>query len=273
MVITDKRVSGKSFLFLIDFSLESHQSLAYLINFVKITGGEIELLYSFEKMNFLDESNPQSVLLSLKEKERKIERKLIALKEIIEVENIPVKTGYTFGDLEAEVNLKQEVLKDNLVVVVDAESKGKIKDYSKFLINSYLGSVLIINSTCKMDNGNSIILSGDSDSLHQSDLNLPSFLCDKLKIPLIVLESIRRNESKSFTYSISNQIDVFYNPISESKTLLDLKNYVTNNNIKLLSISREKTNKSLLKKFFNTNKTVMEIVENISTPILILNNK
>ena len=124
-----------------------------------------------------------------------------------------------------------------------------------------------------MDNGNSIILSGDSDSLHQSDLNLPSFLCDKLKIPLIVLESIRRNESKSFTYSISNQIDVFYNPISESKTLLDLKNYVTNNNIKLLSISREKTNKSLLKKFFNTNKTVMEIVENISTPILIINNK
>ncbi len=273
MVITDKKVSENRFLFLIDFSVESLQSLTYLINFVKVTGGQIELLYAFEKMNFIDEANAQSVLLDLKKKEHKIERKLIALKEIIEVENIPVKTGYTFGDLEIEVNLKQDQLKDNLVIVIDSESEGTIKKSSKFLINSYLGSVLIINSTSKLENGNSIILSGDSDSLHQSDLRLPSFLCEKLNVPLIILESTKRNESKSFIYPVINQIDVFYNPISESNTFLDLKKYVTNNSIILLSICRENTNKSLLKKFFNTNKTLMEVVNTINTPLLILNNK
>ena len=96
MVITDKKVSENRFLFLIDFSIESLQSLTYLINFVKVTGGNIELLYAFEKMNFGDETNAQSVLIDLKEKENKIERKLIALKEIIEVENIEVKNRLYF---------------------------------------------------------------------------------------------------------------------------------------------------------------------------------
>jgi hypothetical protein len=273
MVITDKKVSENTFLFLIDFSIESLQSLTYLINFVKTTGGEIELLYAFEKLNFLDETNAQSVLIDLKEKEHKIERKLIALKEIIEVENIPVKTAYTFGDLQLEVNLKRKVLKDKLVVVIDAESEGKIKESTKFLINNYIGSVLIINSSSKMNNGNSIILSGDSDSLNECDLRLTNTLCNQLNTPLIVLESVRRNESKSFTYSRDTKFDVYYNPISESKTLIDLKKYITNNSIRLLGICREKTSKSLIKKFFHTNKSLLEIVKNINTPILILNNK
>jgi hypothetical protein len=273
MVIAEKKVTENTFLFLIDFSIESLQSLTYLIDFVKTVDGKIELLYAFEKMNFSDETSPQTVLVDIKERENKIVRKLIALKEIIEVENIPVKTGYTFGDLELEVKLKEECIKDNLVVVVDSECKGQIKKYTKFLINSYQGSVLIINSTSKLVNGNSIVLSGDSDSLSQSDLNLPNFLCDKLKLPLIILESTRGNEVKSFTYPLNTEIDVFYNPISESNTLQDLKKYVSNNSIRLLSLCREKTSKSLIKKFFNTNKTVVEIVKTINTPILILNNK
>jgi len=273
MTKMDKVPEQKSFLFLIDFSLESLQSLKYLVDFVKAVEGEIELLYSFEKMDFLDELNAQAVLLDLKEQERKVERKLISLKEMIEVEGVKVKTSYSFGDLELEVNLKREELQDNLVVVIDAESKGKIKKTTKFLINSYLGSVLIVNSSSQFENGNSIVLSGDSDSLSQSDLNLPSKLCNKLNSPLIVLESVRRNESKSFTYPEGTKLDVFYNPISESKILPDLKRYITNNSIRLLGISREKTSKSLIKKFFNTNKSVFEIVKNINTPILILNNK
>ena len=273
MVTVDKKIIKNSFLFLIDFSIESLQSLTYLIDFVKTVDGKIELLYAFERLNFSDEESPQNLLIDLKERENKIERKLIALKEIIEVENIPVKTGYTVGDLELEINTKQKESKDNLVVVVDAECKGKIKTHTKFLINNYQGSVLIINSTSKLTNGNSIVLSGDSASLGQSDLSLPNFLCDKLKLPLIILESTRRNEVKSFTYSLNTELDVFYNPISESNTLEDIKNYVNNNSIRLLSLCREKTSKSLIKKFFNTNKSVFEIVKNINTPILILNNK
>lgn len=274
MAIIDKKTSENTFLFLVDFSIESLQSLTYLIDFVKAVDGKIELLYAFEKINYSDETNPQPVQLDLKEKEKEnaIARKLIALKEIIEVENIPVETGYTFGNLELEVKIKQDAIKDNLVVVIDAECKGKIKNYTKFLINSYQGGVLIINSTSKLVNGNSIVLSGDSTSLNQSDLNLPNFLCHKLKLPLIVLESTRRNEVKSFTHPATENIDVFYNPISESNTLQDLKKYVNNNSIRLLSLCREKTSKSLIKKFFNTNKTVLEIVKNINTPILILNS-
>jgi len=266
-------VQKKSFLFLMDFSVKSLQSLKYLVDFVKTVDGNIELLYSFEKNDFIDESNPQAVLLGLKEQECAVERKLISLKEMIEVEGITVKTSYTFGDLALEVNLKREELQDDLVIVIDAESKGKIKESTKFLINSYEGSVLIVNSSSQFENGNSIVLSGNSDSLSQSDLNLPSTLCNKLNSPLIVLESVRRNESKSFTYSEDTKLDVFYNPISESKTLLDLKKYITNNSIRLLGICREKSSKSLIKKFFNTNKSVFEIVKNINTPILILNNK
>lgn len=272
MAEIDFTSTKKYFLFLIDFSVESLASLKYLVKFVKTVNGEIELLYSFEKQNFTDESNAQAVLFDIKEQERKIVRKLISLKEIIEVENIPVKTSYTFGNLELEVNLKREALKENLVVVIDAESKGKIKDSTKFLINSYSGSVLIINSSSDFENGNSIVLSGDSDSLNKSDLNIPSELCNQLNSPLIVLESVRRNESRGFTYNNDKKLDVFYNPISESKTLLDLKKYVTNNSIKLLGICRENTSKSLLKKFFNTNKSVFEIVKNINTPIIILSN-
>ena len=184
-----------------------------------------------------------------------------------------LKTGYTFGDLEIELNLKQDQLKDNLVIVIDSESKGTIKESSKFLINNYKGSVLVLNSTSNFEKGNSIILSGDSNSLNKSDLSLPDALCHKLKVPLVILESTRRNESKSFKYPKGKQVDVFYNPISENNTLTDLKNHVANNSIKLLGICRENRSKSLLKKFFNTNKTVMEVVKTINTPLLILNIK
>lgn len=268
MTTVTQKASNKQFLFLIDFSIESLKSLTYLINFVKTTGGTIELLYSFEQTNLKNELESTEV----KAQEIKIEKKLLALKEIIEVENIAVKTGYSYQDLEVEINLKSDQLKENLVVVIDAESKGKIKESTKFLINSYLGSVLIVNSSSEFDNGNSIVLSGDCNALNKSDLSLTNSLCSELNSPLIVLESVRRNESKSFTYSPDTKFEVYYNPISEHKTLADLKKYITNNSIRLLGLCREKTSKSLLKKFFHTNKSVLEIVKNINTPILILNN-
>lgn len=260
-----------SFLFLIDFSKESYKALDYLIKFTKTINGAIELFYVSETIDSGQETNSLNVLDLVYKEKNQITKKLKALKEIIEIEQINVITTHLFGNLKLELELR---LKSKLqTVVIFKNQKGTLGKSVDYLLNHYKGNVLVLNSYSKFRAGNTIAIGCDEQSLKSCDLKLPTLFSNLSQTPIIILQSNELDDvtvSSSYKFPTKQNVEVYYKTINHKRMLDGFKEFINNNNVELLCICRKESNDSLLQRLLKSRKTTNEIVNSIKTPLLIM---
>ncbi len=247
-----KAQSKFDFLFIMDFTKSSYTALNYLIKLANNVDGKIELFYAN----------------NIKENEPKIKEKLQSLIEIIETENINVKSTYT--NQKIELAIKQHF--KNKIIVISKNSKV-FKKVSHLLINSINNNVLLIENGNFVTPNNSIVIGCDNaKSLGKSNKELPLLYSYNTKKPIIVLHS-EHVSSEKITNSLKNnkyKLDVFCKHISYNRLVEGFKDFISNNSVDLLCISKTGSNQTFFKKIFNKNTVLTQTINEINSNILIM---
>ena len=115
-------------LIFINFSKASYNALDYVIKLVKAAGGKIELHYIINLSEIGYTENHFVSVRSINELKYKARKKLNSIVEMLELENIDVKSSYSIGYFETE--LKRKLAKngsDKTVVVGKRKSSMSSK--------------------------------------------------------------------------------------------------------------------------------------------------
>ena len=241
---------------------------------VKTIGGKIELFHISNSTNSGFESETTTLLTTTNSEKALIKKKFKAIIEMIEVENINTTATHVFGNFELE--LKNKLSQQKFTVVLGKNQNGFISAASNYLVNKYDGNLLILGPNSKFNNGNSITIGGNQVSLNNCDLSLPVLFSSVIKTPIIVLRS-NLNEDINVTCPLKLQgnekAEIYYQNINHKRMLDGLKEFIANNHVKLLCICRNKANDSLLNRLIKSRKTTKEIINSITTPLLIMAEK
>jgi len=258
-----------NFLFLIDFSESSLKALNYLIKFCKKIDGTIELFYVFDTTNLGEESSAISVLKSIETEKVVIKRKLNSAVEMIEAENVPATSAYTYGNLELEIQLK--IIDQPQILALSKSNIHLFGSLSFFLINKCNKNILLIADEKEFMSGNSVVIGGNEVTLSSCEKQLPISLASKIEKPIIVLypDIVKSIDVKNIIGATQN-VDVFSKSITHNRTIDGFKEFVNNNKVELLCICRTKSNDSLFKKLFNPHNLITDVITQIDTSLLIM---
>jgi len=275
MRLKEANIGKVHFLFLMDFSKGSYAALDSLIKLAKKTNGTIEIVYIPVAKDHSIESNALTVMRELEVVGRKINRQLVAIKEQVESENIDVSISIEIGNIVSEIETKRILSSDTKTIVIGKETDSQLKTILKYLTTKYKGSVLVLEGENSFEEGEFIAIGCTENSLSLCDLKLPVEYSKNNGTPIIVLQSNYLEDQeleKVIHFSKNDSIEILYKTIHHSKLVLGIKEFLKNNQVKILCISRDKTKNSLLNRLLNPNKTITELINEINIPILIMEN-
>jgi hypothetical protein len=277
MVISNTKESGFNFLILINFSENSYKALDYLIKLVKTVGGKIEIYCIINPSDMEVSDNQIAALRSIQTEKKRIERKLISIVEMIELEGIKTCSSYSIGNIKSE--LKQKLIHAKPDVVVIGKGEGFTNWMLNYLINEYKESVLILGSESNFLKGTKITIGYNTDTLDKYNFQLISKFCQLSETPLTLLKVVNPLEKNNYLKttnipSVSDQSDLFFR--FEYKNSSNVANALLEDasscKVELLSIGRSKYRNPIFQRFFN-NSTTLKIAKDIKIPLLIMSKK
>jgi hypothetical protein len=277
MVYTNTKNPELSFLILLNFTETSYKALDYLIKWVKIINGKIEIYSIIDPVGIADSENQITALRSIQEEKKRVERKLSSIVEMIELEGIKASSSYSIGNLKSELSLKLTQSKPDVVVV--GKGKGFTNSILNYLINDYKESVLILGSESNFLKGTEITIGYNSDTFDKHNFQLVSKFSQASEIPLTLLKitnSLEKEEpiKMSNIPPVTDQSDLYFrfeykNSSNVAGALLE---NVSKGNVELLCVGRSMCKNSIFQYLFN-NSTTFKIAKNIEIPLLIMSRK
>jgi len=267
----------EKFLVLIDFSEDSYKALDDLIKLVKEIGGSIEVFSILSPLGIMDKENQITALRTMDMEEKRVERKLNSIVEMIELEGIKANSSYSIGNVKSELKLK--LIKSQPDVMVLAKKGNFANGVLHFLINEYKNAVLILGNAQKFFRGNSIAIGYEDKTFNFQDFQLIYKISRATEIKMTLLRTVASSGIDHSTgksdWIIENIPDKAYSSVNyhsnSDLTGALLKNSLSKD-VVLLCIGKNLSKKALFRNPFK-NSTTFKIVKNTRVPLLIMGVK
>ena len=274
----DKQVKTEyNYLVLTDFSEASYSALKYSISLAKLIKGNIHVCHIANPSNIVQNDNQVAAIRDITTETKKIEKKIGAIVEMIMAEGINAIPYCSIGNIIYEFEELVSQLKPDVVILgKKAENprlSGKITSY---LINEYLGSLLIVKEDDVFQNSTKISVACNNNTFDLYDPKLIFSLNNQTKLPLRFLNIKQKNDSfekitvpqtwRESSFEVDQNIQ-----LEQHTTIVDsLVQDIANNDTELLCIGRGKSRNYLQRMFSSRRSTLLDVVSKIHTPILVM---
>ncbi|MEJ6736559.1 MAG: universal stress protein [Flavobacteriales bacterium] len=274
----DKQVKTEyNYLVLTDFSEASYSALKYAISLAKLIKGNIHVCHIANPSKIVQNDNQVAAIRDITTETKKIEKKIGAIVEMIMAEGINAIPYCSIGNIIYDFEELVTQLKPDVVILgkkpENPKLSGKITSY---LINEYLGSLLIVKEDDVFQNSTKISVACNNNTFDLYDPKLIFSLNNQTKLPLRLLNIKQKNGSfeeitvpqtwRESSYEIDQNIQ-----LEQHATIVDsIVQQITNNDTELLCIGRGKSRNYLQRMFSSRPSTLLDLVNKIHTPILVM---
>jgi len=274
----DKQVKIEyNYLVLTDFSEASYSALKYTISLAKLIKGNIHICHIANPSNIVKNDNQVAAMRDVNSETEKIGKKIGAIVEMIIAEGINAIPYCSIGNIIYEFKELTNQLKPDVVILGKKKENPKLSGkITSYLMNEYLGSLLIVKEDKIFQNGTKISVACNNNIFDLYDPKLIFSLNNQTKLPLKLLNIKQKNDSnqkitipqtwRESSYEIDESIQ-----LEQNTTIVDsLLQHIINNDTELLCIGRDKSRNYLQRIFSSSPSTLKDVVNKIDTPILVM---
>jgi nucleotide-binding universal stress UspA family protein len=274
----DKQVKTEyNYLVLTDFSEASYSALKYAISLAKLIKGNIHVCYIANPSKIVSNDNQVAAIRDINSENKKIVKKIGAIVEMILTEGINAIPHCYIGNIIYEFEELTNHLKPDVVILgKKAENLKLAGKLTSYLMNEYLGSLLIVKEDTAFKNDTKISVVCNNNTFDLYDSKLIFSLNNQTKPPLKLLKINQKNDLntkitvpqtwRESSYEIDDSIQ-----LEQNTTIVDsLLQHITNNDTELLCIGRGKSRNYLQRMFSGSPSTLKDVVNKIHTPILVM---
>lgn len=274
----DKQVKIEyNYLVLTDFSEASYSALKYTISLAKLIKGNIHICHIANPSNIVKNDNQVAAMRDVNSETEKIGKKIGAIVEMIIAEGINAIPYCSIGNIIYEFKELTNQLKPDVVILGKKKENPKLSGkITSYLMNEYLGSLLIVKEDKIFQNGTKISVACNNNTFDLYDPKLIFSLNNQTKLPLKLLNIKQKNDSnqkitipqtwRESSYEIDESIQ-----LEQNTTIVDsLLQHIINNDTELLCIGRDKSRNYLQRIFSSSPSTLKDVVNKIDTPILVM---
>ncbi|AXG68119.1 universal stress protein family protein [Kordia sp. SMS9] len=262
-------------LVLTDLSKASNIALENAVNLSKIIGGSIDVFHVLKPSNVAEYENQHATIRSIDEARIRSKSKLKSIaKSIAKKYNVSIRTRCVLGNLKDETQTHITQTQPDIIVL--GKRKPKFVDFfgdsfTKFIINSFEGSVLISGKDKALSSAEISSLGMLNTTADELPLEMANDLRKHLKNPIkrfyvytdgVAAKSSEKTAENVVTFEFQNG----------SNTMNHIAKYVAKNNIELLCINPHNTNKNS-RRLRSLTSNIKEAIHKINVPILIVNHK
>lgn len=244
-------------LVLMDISTTSHNILKNATNFAKLVNGSMDVFQVKKTTNLVNSESQIATIRTMNHEDlnkKKEFRNIIDL--VSQEEKIPVTFNFVYGNIKNEINDHIEKTKPD-IVILGRRKKKKIHFLGDGLIKNLLknhnGAILIADDddafTSYQDK--SIGFFNDLDSSEKTALTN-----DLKKLTEKPLKLLKNNQNTSLD---SNEDTILFELDAKGAPTKEIGSLILENNISLLCVNKK-------------NDISIKTIEQIKTPVLILNN-
>tara|TARA_B100000809_G_scaffold210866_1_gene214331 strand:+ start:202 stop:1053 length:852 start_codon:yes stop_codon:yes gene_type:complete len=276
----DKQVKTEyNYLVLTDFSEASYIALKYAISLAKLIKGNIHVCHIANPSKIVQNDNQVAAIREINLETQKIEKKIGAIVEMILTEGINAIPYCSIGNIIYEFEELANQLKPDVVILGKKAGNRKLSGkITSYLMNEYLGSLLIIDKESEFQTDTNISIACNENTLNQNDSYLISSLDRQTKTSISFL-NIKSSKDKSEKISVpqtwwksnneaDRNIEIKYE--NDSTIASGLNKYISSNNINLLCIGKGKQRNFLQRLISRHSSTVLDIVNKVHIPILVM---
>ena len=270
--------SKYSFLVLMDFSNASYTALKYSISLAKLLNANIHVMHVVDVSSLVKGDNQASAMRAVDSKVRGVENKLRSIVEIIETEDVSASQQHLMGNITLEAGQYAKEFKPDLIVVGKKSSKlnfsGRLSNY---LTNKYSGAVLIVDEDAEFRADMNITFGYNGKPMNDCDPQLLFEMDKHSNRPLTCLKVDMQEGAEdgvdlpeSWISGEQSPKDINYESRVNSTMADGLVDYISNHDVELLCIGREKQ-KSLLKGLLSSQRSnTARIINRVHIPIMLM---
>jgi nucleotide-binding universal stress UspA family protein len=267
-------------LVLMDFSESSYIALKYAISLAKLTNGAIHVCHIGSPGEVVKTDNQAAALRAIESQNNKVADKLGAIVETIITEDIPAMYHHAFGNIIHEFENLIEQIKPELIVVGKKKENPKFTGkLTRYLLDIYSGSLLIVNEENEFQKDTKIAIGCSGNTLHQYAPLLISQLDQHTKTPLTLVNIKTPSKPdeiidlpKIWQSSYTKNLNISIEQKESSSIVNGLIEHITDENIQLFCIGNGKRKNYFQQLFSRNDATLSQIIKSVQIPVLKLGN-
>lgn len=249
-------------------------ALENAVNLAKIINGSIDVFHVLKPSNVAEYENQFSAMRHIDEERmnKKIELKTL-VRNISKKAGIKINASSVLGNFKDEA--KEQIEKINPDIVVLGKRTPKLfgflgDDFTKFILNTFNGSVLISGKEKIMNTAEAMSLGMFNTTADELAVEITTDLRKHTKNPIKQFFLRTETNEQLETAAPKNKNIITFEFDSSTNTIDNIATYVAKNNIGLLCM--KSTTKQSTGLFQSFTSTIKQAIQKINAPILIINN-
>jgi len=227
---------------LADLKKSSSTTLRSTVGLAKMIHGKIEVFHAKKPSDIVDRDNQLSAMRTINDKHTKVAKEMQNLTEPISKEfGMDIKHSFAFGNVKNEISAYIEKSRPDIIVLGKRKSKSfnLIGDsLTEFVLNVHNGVVMIASDKGCLVPNKEIALGTLNSSNPSFNLEFAEDLMEHTQKPLKSFRIIENSESAKRLSKSTDERTIEYVFEHNDGTIQNLSNYLSKNNIDILSIDR-----------------------------------
>jgi len=260
----------------VDFSDCSFNALQYAIILARFSGGKVKIGHVIDIDQVTESENPVVVTWSLENLNRKADKKMNSLREMISLEGVEVDHDIVMGNVRVELMKQIDRVKPNVIVIGRDTDRQLRKDslVSYFTRNTRI-PVLVVPGSHNPTMPNRAVLATDMKPERVAEFE-PFFNLLKNTSRELAILNITRKQTNGHSASQA-WVEILKSAYGIDATILPQKNdtsshgimdFIRTNKVDLLCTI--KRNKTFIDRFFDSN-TTHQLEAHSEVPVLVIN--
>ncbi|WP_273568437.1 universal stress protein [Maribacter halichondriae] len=229
---------------LTDLGKSSYKTLKSTVGLAKIIHGDIEVFYVKKPSDIVESDNQLSAMRTINDKHTKVDRQMKSLTGPISKEfGIDINYSFVFGNVKNEISDYIEKSRPDIVVLGKRKSKPfkLIGDsITEFILNVHDGVLMIASDKGCLVPNKEIAFGTLNSSEPSFNLEFAEELMEHTQKPLKSFKIIKNSASAKQLSKSTDKGTIEYVFEHNDSTVKNLSNYLSKNNINVLSIDRTK---------------------------------
>lgn len=227
---------------LLDLNNSKDTTLKSAVSLAKIIHGEVSVFHVKKPTDIVERDNQLSAMRTINDKHTKIDKELKSITSPISKEfGIDINYSFAFGNTKNEISAYIEKSRPDIIVLGKRKSKpfNLIGDsITEFVLNVHNGVVMIASDKGYLVPNKEIALGTLNSSEPAFNLEFAEDLMKHTQKPLKSFRIIKNSASAKQLSKSTDKGTVEYVFEHNDGTVKNLSNYLSKNNIKVLSIDR-----------------------------------
>ncbi|MGB5555278.1 MAG: universal stress protein [Flavobacteriaceae bacterium] len=231
---------------LTDLKRSSSTVLKNAVGLAKMIGGEIEVFHVSRPSDTIASENQLSAMRALNRKHATIDKKMTSLTDPIAKEFVvPIRNSFVFGNIKTEIRAYMDAHRPDIVVLGKRKTNPFVlgDNITELILNVHNGPILISTNKDSFATNKEFSLASLRSSGTGINLEFSDDLIKYAQAPLRAFTILKKTGKVTETEKSTLPRTIEYVFEQNESSIKNLANYMSKNNIDVLSIDR-KANKN-----------------------------